>query len=149
MLGDNTMHGECRAAALLGERSGTTIREVVCTVVLAYTRTEGAWLFSRQALTIHRREPVCVNRPAAHMEERPSAQARHPVKHPRESWTWPRAQLTALRTSRGLVFALGLLQMPGQGRRVTRLAGSVHTSRPWRIDEIADDSPRGRVGPSP
>ena len=55
--GGSTMHGECRAAALCVKRSGTTIREVG-TVVLDYTRTEGTWLFSRQALTIHRREPA-------------------------------------------------------------------------------------------
>ena len=54
---DSTMHGECRVGALLSERSGTTIRGVG-TVLLDYTKTGRTWLFSRQALTIHRWEPV-------------------------------------------------------------------------------------------
>jgi len=55
--GDSTMHGECRITALCVKPSGTTIREVG-TLVLDYTRTEGTWLFSRQAVTIQRREPA-------------------------------------------------------------------------------------------
>jgi ketosteroid isomerase-like protein len=53
--GDSTMHGECRIAALCVKRSGTTIREVG-TIVLDYTRTEGTWLISREAVTIQRRD---------------------------------------------------------------------------------------------
>jgi SnoaL-like domain len=53
--GDSAMHGECRITALCVKPSGTTIREVG-TVVLDYARTEGTWLFSRQAVTIQRRE---------------------------------------------------------------------------------------------
>lgn len=53
--GDGTMYGECRLAALCVKPSGTTIREIG-TVVLDYTRTEGTWLFSRQAVTIQRQE---------------------------------------------------------------------------------------------
>jgi SnoaL-like protein len=53
--GDNIMHGECRITALCVKPSGATIREVG-TVVLDYTRTEGTWLISRQAVTIQRRE---------------------------------------------------------------------------------------------
>lgn len=53
--GDSTMHGECRLTALCVKPSGTTIREIG-TVVLDYTRTEGTWLFSRQAVTIQRQE---------------------------------------------------------------------------------------------
>ena len=53
--GGSAMHGECRITALCVKPSGTTIREVG-TLVLDYTRTEGTWLFSRQAVTIQRRE---------------------------------------------------------------------------------------------
>src|SRR5260370_11455171 len=53
--GDSTMHGECRITALCVKPSGTTIREVG-TIVLDYTRTEGTWLFSRQAVTIQRQD---------------------------------------------------------------------------------------------
>jgi SnoaL-like domain len=53
--GGSTMHGECRITALCVKPSGATIREVG-TLVLDYTRTEGTWLFSRQAVTIQRRE---------------------------------------------------------------------------------------------
>jgi hypothetical protein len=55
--GDGTMHGECRITALCVKPSGTTIREVG-TLALDYTRTEGTWLFSRQAVTIQRRDPA-------------------------------------------------------------------------------------------
>jgi hypothetical protein len=55
--GASTMHGECRVTALCVERAGTAIREVG-TIVLDYTRTEGAWLCSRQAVTIQRRDPA-------------------------------------------------------------------------------------------
>ncbi len=55
--GDSTMHGEARITALSVKPSGTTIREVG-TLVLDYTRTGGTWLFSRQAVTIQRREPA-------------------------------------------------------------------------------------------
>jgi SnoaL-like domain len=55
--GDSTMHGECRITALCAKPSGTTIREEG-TLVLDYTRTAGTWLFSRQAVTIQRREPA-------------------------------------------------------------------------------------------
>jgi hypothetical protein len=54
---DDTMRGECRITALCVKPSGTTIREVG-TVVLDYTRTEGTWLISRQAVTIQRRDPA-------------------------------------------------------------------------------------------
>ncbi|MFY9929903.1 MAG: nuclear transport factor 2 family protein [Streptosporangiaceae bacterium] len=57
MPGDSTMHGECRIAALCVLRSGATIREVG-TIVLDYTRTEGTWLISREAVTIQRRDPA-------------------------------------------------------------------------------------------
>jgi ketosteroid isomerase-like protein len=53
--GGTTMRGECRLTALCVQRAGTAIREVG-TVVLGYTRTEGAWLCSRQAVTIQRRD---------------------------------------------------------------------------------------------
>ena len=55
--GDSAMHGECRITALCVKPSGTTIREVGI-LVLDYTRTEGTWLISRQAVTIQRRETV-------------------------------------------------------------------------------------------
>jgi hypothetical protein len=55
--GDTTMRGECRITALCVRPSGTTIREVG-TLVLDYTRTEGTWLISRQAVTIQRRDPA-------------------------------------------------------------------------------------------
>ncbi|MGH3154857.1 MAG: nuclear transport factor 2 family protein [Streptosporangiaceae bacterium] len=55
--GDGTMHGECRVAALCVQRSGTTIHEVG-TIVFDYTRTEGTWLISREAVTIQRRDPA-------------------------------------------------------------------------------------------
>jgi ketosteroid isomerase-like protein len=55
--GDGTMHGECRITALCVKPSGTAFREVG-TLVLDYTRTEGTWLLSRQAVTIQRREPA-------------------------------------------------------------------------------------------
>ena len=55
--GDSTMRGECRITALCVKPSGTTIREVG-TLVLDYTRTEGTWLISRQAVTIQRRDPA-------------------------------------------------------------------------------------------
>ena len=55
--GDSTMHGECRITALCVKPSGTTIREVG-TLVLDYTRTEGTWLISREAVTIQRRDPA-------------------------------------------------------------------------------------------
>ena len=55
--GDSTMHGECRITALCVKPSGTTTREVG-TLVLGYTRTEGTWLFSRQAVTSQRRDPA-------------------------------------------------------------------------------------------
>lgn len=54
--GDSTMHGECRITALCVKPSGTTVREVG-TLVLDYTKTEGTWLISRQAVTIQRRDP--------------------------------------------------------------------------------------------
>jgi hypothetical protein len=57
MRGDSTMHGEGRITALCVKPSGTTIREVG-TLVLDYTRTEGKWLFSRQAVTIQRQDPA-------------------------------------------------------------------------------------------
>jgi SnoaL-like domain len=55
--GDSTMHGQCRLAFLGVKRSGATIREVG-TSVLEYTRTEGTWLISREAVTIQRRDPA-------------------------------------------------------------------------------------------
>jgi ketosteroid isomerase-like protein len=55
--GDSTMRGECRITALCVKPAGTTIREVG-TLVLDYTRTEGTWLISRQAVTIERRDPA-------------------------------------------------------------------------------------------
>jgi hypothetical protein len=57
VTGDSAMHGECRITALCVKPSGTTIREVG-TIGLAYTRTEGTWLISRQAVTIQRRVSV-------------------------------------------------------------------------------------------
>jgi ketosteroid isomerase-like protein len=57
VLGEGTMRGECRITALCAKASGTTIREVG-TIVLGYTRTEGTWLISRQAVTIQRRDPA-------------------------------------------------------------------------------------------
>ena len=56
MRSDGTMHGECRITALCVKRSGTTIREVG-TIAFDYTRTEGTWLISREAVTVQRREP--------------------------------------------------------------------------------------------
>jgi ketosteroid isomerase-like protein len=55
--GDSTMRGECKITALCAKPSGATIREVG-TLVLDYTRTEGTWLISRQAVTIQRRDPA-------------------------------------------------------------------------------------------
>ena len=55
--GDSTMRGQGRVTALCVKPSGTAIREVG-TLVLDYTRTEGAWLISRQAVTIQRRDPA-------------------------------------------------------------------------------------------
>jgi len=55
--GDSTMRGQGRVTALCVKPSGTAIREVG-TLVLHYTRTEGAWLISRQAVTIQRRDPA-------------------------------------------------------------------------------------------
>jgi hypothetical protein len=54
--GHGTMRGEGRITALCVKPSGTTIREVG-TFVLDYTRTEGIWLISRQAVTFQRRDP--------------------------------------------------------------------------------------------
>lgn len=54
---DGTMHGECRITALCVKTSGTAVREMG-TLVLDYTRTEGTWLFSRQVVTIQRKEPA-------------------------------------------------------------------------------------------
>jgi hypothetical protein len=47
----------CRSGLGRPGRAGTAIREVG-TVVLDYTRTEGEWLCSRQAVTIQRRDPA-------------------------------------------------------------------------------------------
>lgn len=58
VLGDSTMHGECRITALCIEPSGATIREVG-TLLVDYARTEGTWLISRQAVTIQRQDPPC------------------------------------------------------------------------------------------
>jgi hypothetical protein len=55
--GDSTMRGQGRVTALCVKPSGTSIREVG-TLVLDYTRTAGAWLISRQAVTIQRRDPA-------------------------------------------------------------------------------------------
>ena len=55
--GDGTMHGEARLTALCVKPSGTAVREMG-TLVLDYTRTEGTWLFSRQAVTLQRSEPA-------------------------------------------------------------------------------------------
>jgi hypothetical protein len=55
--GGSDMHGEGRITALCVTRSGTAIREVG-TIALDYTRTEGTWLISREAVTIQRREPA-------------------------------------------------------------------------------------------
>jgi hypothetical protein len=55
--GGSTMHGEGRITALCVTRSGTAIREVG-TIALDYTRAEGTWLISREAVTIQRREPA-------------------------------------------------------------------------------------------
>jgi SnoaL-like protein len=55
--GDSSMRGQGRVTALCVKPSGTPIREVG-TLVLDYTRTEGAWLISRQAVTIQRRDPA-------------------------------------------------------------------------------------------
>jgi hypothetical protein len=54
---DSTMHGQCRIAALCVTRSGTAIREAGISVV-DYTKTEGTWLLSRQAVTIQHRDPA-------------------------------------------------------------------------------------------
>jgi hypothetical protein len=56
-VADDTMRGECRITALCVKPSGTTIREVGI-LVLDYTRTEGTWQISRQAVTIQRRDPA-------------------------------------------------------------------------------------------
>jgi hypothetical protein len=53
----STMHGEGRITALCVTRSGTAIHEVG-TIALDYTRAEGTWLISREAVTIQRREPA-------------------------------------------------------------------------------------------
>lgn len=55
--GDDTMHGQCRIAALCVARSGTATRETGISVV-DYTKTEGTWLLSRQAVTIQHRDPA-------------------------------------------------------------------------------------------
>jgi SnoaL-like domain len=55
--GDGTMHGEGRLTALCVKPSGAAVREMG-TLVLDYTRTEGTWLFSRQAVTLQRHEPA-------------------------------------------------------------------------------------------
>ena len=55
--GGRTMHGEGRITALCVTRSGTAIHEVG-TIALDYTRAEGTWLISREAVTIQRREPA-------------------------------------------------------------------------------------------
>ena len=55
--GDSTMRGECRITALCVKPSDETIREVG-TLALDYTRTEGTWLISRQAVTIQRWDPA-------------------------------------------------------------------------------------------
>jgi hypothetical protein len=55
--GDGTMHGECRVTALCVQRAGTAVREVGI-MDLDYTRTGGTWLFTRQAVTIQRRDPA-------------------------------------------------------------------------------------------
>lgn len=57
VLGDSRMRGECRITALSVKPSGMTIREVG-TLVVHYTRTDGTWLISRQAVTIQRRDPA-------------------------------------------------------------------------------------------
>jgi hypothetical protein len=55
--GDGTMHGQCRIAALCVRRSGTAIRETGISVA-DYTKTQGAWLLCRQAVTIQHRDPA-------------------------------------------------------------------------------------------
>jgi ketosteroid isomerase-like protein len=55
--GHGTMRGEGRITALCVKPSGTTIRGVG-TLLLNYTRTEGTWLVSRQAVTTQRRDPA-------------------------------------------------------------------------------------------
>ena len=53
--GDGTMHGQCRITALCIARSGTAIRETGISVA-DYTKTDGTWLLSRQAVTIQHRD---------------------------------------------------------------------------------------------
>jgi len=55
--GDAAMHGECKLTALCVRPSGAAVREMG-TLVLDYTKTEGTWLFSRQAVTLQRHEPA-------------------------------------------------------------------------------------------
>jgi ketosteroid isomerase-like protein len=55
--GDSTIRGQSRITALCVKPSGTAVREVG-TLVLDYTRTEGTWLISRQAVTVQRRDPA-------------------------------------------------------------------------------------------
>lgn len=55
--GDSTMHGECRLTALCVKPSGTAVREMG-TLVLDYIRTDGRWMFARQAVTLQRSEPA-------------------------------------------------------------------------------------------
>jgi hypothetical protein len=55
VLGGSAMRGEGRLTALCVQPSGQAIREVG-TVFNDYTRVEGTWLISRQAVTIQRRE---------------------------------------------------------------------------------------------
>ena len=55
--GDDAMHCEGRVAFLGVKRSGATVREVG-TIALDYTRAEGTWLISREAVTIQRRDPA-------------------------------------------------------------------------------------------
>jgi SnoaL-like domain len=53
----STVHGEGRITALCVTRSGTAVREVG-TIALDYTRAEGIWLISREAVTIQHRQPA-------------------------------------------------------------------------------------------
>jgi SnoaL-like protein len=55
--GDDTMHGEARVGFLGVKRTGVTVREVG-TIALDYTRAEGRWLISGEAVTIQRRDPA-------------------------------------------------------------------------------------------
>jgi SnoaL-like domain len=63
LTGDSTMRGEGRITALCVKPSGTAIREVGI-IALDYSRTEGTWLISRQAVTIQRHDPVGRELPA-------------------------------------------------------------------------------------